>query len=115
MTGEAENPSKSRHILKRYIMKKLFLIPAMALLVVLSMSFTNMASATDIQPEVFANDYVLDNGNWRAIPEQSCTGGTEVCRVQFGVNGPIFDLYDEMDTNTRKESSADGEPIVIQP
>ncbi|MGC1632938.1 MAG: DUF6520 family protein [Gelidibacter sp.] len=95
-------------------MKKLFLIPTVALLVVLGMSFTNMARPTEIQPEVFANDYVLDNGNWRAIPEQICEGGAETCRVKFSVNGLSFDLYDEMDTNTRKESSADGEPILIQ-
>ena len=113
--GEAENPSKSRYIFNLYIMKKLFLIPAMALLVVLGMSFTTLVSETDPEPNVQAQDYVLVNGNWQAIPEQACTGGDATCRVQFGEEGPIYDLYDEMDVNTRKDDSVDGEPILIQP
>ncbi|CAL66353.1 DUF6520 family protein [Christiangramia forsetii] len=95
-------------------MKKLFLIPIMALLVVLGMSFTNLGSEIEEQPEIVANDYVYDNGNWRAIPEQQCTGGTETCKVQFGQDGPVYDLYDEMSLNSLKESSVDGEPIIIQ-
>mgnify|MGYP003131732312 CR=1 FL=1 len=94
-------------------MKKLFLIPAMALLVVLGMSFTSLGSETEVQPKAVANDYILVNGNWEAVPEQTCTGGDETCRVQFGEEGPIYDLYDEMDLDTLKEESVDGEPIVI--
>jgi hypothetical protein len=95
-------------------MKKLFLIPAMALLVVLGMSFTDTGSETDGQTEIIASDYVQINGNWRAVPEQNCTGGTETCQVQFGANGPIYDLYDEMDLNSLKKDS-EGDPIIIQP
>lgn len=84
----------------------------MALLVVLGMSFTNLAGATEVQPEVFANDYVYDNGNWQAIPEQICKGGNEVCRVQFGTDGPIYEVYDEMDLSTKKKES-DGTVIVL--
>jgi len=94
-------------------MKKLFLIPIMALLVVLGMSFTNLGSEIEEQPEVVANDYVNDNGTWRAVPEQNCTRGNEVCRVQFGAGGPIYDLYDEMDLSTKKEQS-DGTIIILQ-
>lgn len=94
-------------------MKKLFLIPAMALLVVLGMSFTSLGSETEVQPEAVANDYVYDNGNWRAIPEQNCTGGTQTCQVQFGTNGPIYDLYDEMDLATKKQQSV-GNTIIIE-
>lgn len=93
-------------------MKKLFLIPAMALLVILGMSFISLESETEIQPEAVANDYVLDNGNWRSVPEQNCTGGTQTCQVQFGANGPIYDLYDEMDQSTKKNLS-DGTIIVL--
>ncbi|GGX00725.1 hypothetical protein LY54_03302 [Salegentibacter mishustinae] len=112
--GEAENPSKSRYILKLYIMKKLFLIPAMALLVVLGMSFTSLGSETDIQPEPVANDYVLLNGSWQSIPEQACDPGGEICQVQFGENGPVYDVYDEMDRNTRKSSTSE-DPTIINP
>lgn len=94
-------------------MKKLFLIPAMALLVVLGMSFTSLGSETEVQLEAVANDYVLDNGNWRAVPEQNCTGGTQTCQVQFGANGPIYDLYDEMDLASKKQES-DGTIFILQ-
>lgn len=112
--GEAENPSKSRYVLKLKTMKKLFLIPAMALLVVLGMSFTTLVSETDPEPNVQAQDYVLVNGNWQAIPEQACTGGDATCQVQFGQDGPVYDLYDEMDLNSLKQDS-EGGPIIIQP
>ncbi|MAG86161.1 MAG: hypothetical protein CMP12_11440 [Zunongwangia sp.] len=94
-------------------MKKLFLIPVMALLVVLGMSFTNLGSEIEEQPKVVASDYVYDNGNWQAVPEQTCTGGTQTCRVQFGTSGPIYDLYDEMDLATKKRQS-DGTIIILE-
>lgn len=93
-------------------MKKLFLIPVMALLVVFGMSFTNLESETEEQPEIVASDYVYDNGNWQPIPEQNCTGGSRTCRVQFGTNGPIYDLYDEMDLATKKLNGT-GSIIVL--
>lgn len=93
-------------------MKKLFFIPAVALLAVLGMSFTNLASANKVQPKLFASDYIFANGNWQAVPEQNCTGGKQTCRVQFGTDGPIYDLYDEMDISTKKNQS-DGTIIVL--
>ncbi|MDT0642604.1 DUF6520 family protein [Zunongwangia sp. F363] len=93
-------------------MKKLFLIPIMALLVVFGMSFTNEVSEIEEQPEVVASDYVYDNGNWQAIPEQNCTGGNQTCQVQFGTDGPIYELYDEMDLSTKKKQS-DGTIIIL--
>jgi len=93
-------------------MKKLFLIPVMAILAVLGMSFTNLASEIEHKPEVVANDYIDDNGTWRAVPEQNCTGGNQTCRVQFGTGGPVYELYDEMDLSTKKKLS-DGTIIVL--
>jgi|NGEPerStandDraft_5_1074534.scaffolds.fasta_scaffold39336_2 hypothetical protein len=89
-------------------MKKLFLIPIMALLVVLGMSFTSFGSEVEEQPkvEVVASDYVLLNGNWTAIPEQSCSGTTYTCRVKFQENGQEYAVYDEMDDQEPKRSSA---------
>jgi len=83
----------------------------MALLVVLGMSFTTFGSETEEQPAA-VSDYVYDNGNWQAIPEQNCTGGNQTCRVQFGTDGPIYELYDEMDLSTKKKLS-DGTIIVL--
>ncbi|WP_405199345.1 DUF6520 family protein [Christiangramia sp. LLG6405-1] len=93
-------------------MKKLFLIPVMALLVVFGMSFTNLESETEEQPEIVASDYIRNNGSWEAIPEQNCATGSETCRVQFGVGGPVFDVYDEMLLNTLKASDSP-EPTIL--
>ena len=112
--GEAENPSKSRYIFNLYIMKKLFLIPAMALLVVLGMSFTNVGGETDNEPATLVNDYVLISGNWQPIAEQDCSGGQYHCQVKFSENGQAYDVYDEMNVNTLKESPT-RPPKLINP
>ncbi|ADF53762.1 secreted protein [Zunongwangia profunda SM-A87] len=112
--GEAENPSKSRYVLKLKTMKKLkVILPMLGIIFAIGLTFASVSPKSD--PNVQAQDYVLVDGNWQAIPEQACTGGNETCRVQFGEEGPIYDLYDEMDVNTRKDDSVDGEPILIQP
>ncbi len=95
-------------------MKKLFLIPIMALLVVLGMSFTSFESETEEQPEIVASDYILNNGNWRPIPEQSCADGPYTCQVKFGESGQPFDVYDKMDLQTLKDSDSQI-PTVINP
>lgn len=84
----------------------------LAFVLAIGLSFANLASATEVQTEMFASDYVYDNGNWQAIPEQICKGGNQVCRVRFGINGPIYEVYDEMDLSTKKEQS-DGTVIVL--
>ena len=112
--GEAENPSKSRYVLKLKTMKKLkVILPMLAIIFAIGLTFASVSPKSD--PNVQAQDYVLVDGNWQAIPEQACTGGNETCRVQFGEEGPIYDLYDEMDVNTQKDDSVDGEPILLQP
>ncbi|WP_300439149.1 DUF6520 family protein [Christiangramia sp.] len=95
-------------------MKKLILIPFLSLLVVLGMSFTNFDNEDEKKIETTASDYVLNNGTWQAIPEQNCNQGNETCRVQFGEGGPVFDVYDEMDLSTLKESPVP-EPTIINP
>ncbi|MCM4157614.1 DUF6520 family protein [Gramella sp. AN32] len=85
-------------------MKKLFLIPFMALLVVLGMSFTNFGSETDKEPVNLASDYILVNGNWQPIAEQDCTGEKYHCQVKFSENGQKYNVYDEMNVNTLRLS-----------
>lgn len=87
-------------------MKKLFLIPIMALLVVLGMSFTSFESETEEQPIVIASDYVLLNGNWVAIAEQDCNQGPHTCKVKFSENGQPYEVYDEMSDLEPKPSSS---------
>ncbi|UBZ08631.1 DUF6520 family protein [Salegentibacter mishustinae] len=96
-------------------MKKLFLIPIMALLVVLGMSFTSFGSEIEEQPEVevVANDYVLVNGNWTAIPEQNCSGTTYTCRVKFQENGQEYAVYDEMDDDQEPKRSSARDATLI--
>ena len=111
--GEAENPSKSRYVLKLKTMKKLkVILPMLAIIFAIGLTFASVSPKTD--PNVQANDYVLINGNWRAIDETPCQAGDETCRVQFGENGPVYDVYDEMDTSTLKESDSE-DPIILDP
>ena len=95
-------------------MKKLLLIPIMALLVVLGMSFTNLGSEIEEQPEVVASDYILFNGSWRAIDEQDCPGTGNTCKVKFTQNGSEYAVYDEMDDTLPKDSASE-EAVLIDP
>jgi len=95
-------------------MKKLFLIPIMALLVVFGMSFTNEGSEIEEQPEVVASDYILFNGSWRAIDEQECPDTGNTCKVKFTPNGTEYAVYDEMNDPLPKESGTD-EATLIDP
>lgn len=89
-------------------MKTNFLIPILALIFSIGMSFTSLEKDSQ------ANDYVLNNGNWRAIPEQNCGEGEYTCQVKFGENGTPLDVYDEMDLTSIKESDSPI-PTVINP
>ena len=95
-------------------MKKVFFIPILALIFAVGMSFTTFETEEIDGSESVASDYVYNNGNWEPIPQQNCTGGNETCQVQFGKDGPVFDLYDEMDLSTRKETG-DGTIIILNP
>lgn len=92
-------------------MKKLKLIlPMLAFICAIG-----MASATvDLKPEpnIQAQDYVLIDGSWEAIPEQNCTAGEYTCQVQFGQGGPVYEVYDEMDDEEPKASPS-RDPKVI--
>jgi hypothetical protein len=89
-------------------MKTKFLLPVLAAVFAIGMSFTSVKSV------VLANDYVLDDGTWIVIAEQNCPSGLKTCRVQFGEGGQIFDVYDEMNLSTKKKNTTDA-PTVINP
>ena len=93
-------------------MKKLFLIPIMALLVVLGMSFTSFESEIEEQPEVVASDYIRVNGNWQPISEQDCNTGSYDCKVKFTENGQEFRVYDKMDLSTLRKSPNPGATLI---
>ena len=64
--GEAENPSKSRYVLKLKTMKKLkVILPMLAIIFAIGLTFASVRPKTD--PNVQANDYVLINGKFSCI------------------------------------------------
>lgn len=92
-------------------MKIKTLIPMLVFVCAIGMAFTT--ADLKEEPKV-AYDYILDNGTWQAVPEQDCQGEGQVCTVQMGQNGPVYELYDEkFDTDPKPSSSSD--PIVINP
>lgn len=87
-------------------MKTKFLLPVLAMIFAIGMSFTTV-NDTD------ANDYILlEDDSWRPIGEQPCTPGFHTCRVQDGVDGEKYDVYDEMDQGTKKTSTSE-DPFII--
>ena len=91
-----------------------FLLPMLAFVFAIGVAFATVDLNPEPEPKILANDYVLVNGSWKAIPEQNCEGGLKNCRVQFGVDGPIYEVYDLMNTSTLKKSPSD-KPTVISP
>lgn len=88
------------------------ILPMMALICAIGMAFTSVNLVEE--PETQANDYILVNGTWQAIDEQNCTGLGFTCQVQYGTNGPRYDIYDEMDDAEPKTSGTE-DPIIINP
>lgn len=102
-------------MIKINIMKNLkILLPMLAFIFAIGVAFATVDLKPEPEPKILANDYVLIDGSWEAIPEQNCTIGSKTCRVQFGEGGPIYDVYDLMSTSSKKKNTTD-EPTVIPP
>lgn len=89
-------------------MKTKLLFPIMIFICAVGMAFSSVHSDNQTL------DYILKNGTWKAIPEQSCNPGDYTCQVRLGEGGQVFDVYDEMNQNTLKESDSPI-PTVINP
>lgn len=72
------------------------------------MSFTPLE-----KDDVQGTDFIRQNGTWKTINEVNCANGPRTCRVQFGQDGPVYEVYDEMNLNSLKPSASE-EPILIQ-
>ncbi len=84
---------------------KNFVIPALAFVSAIGMSFTTANTKEQ------ASDYVLlPNDTWRAFSEVDCGQGEQACQAMVDGNGP-FQVYDEQDTDTPKEGS--GTLIIV--
>ena len=84
-------------------MKTKVLIPVMTMILAVGMSFTTLKADGKEKTEL-QSDYVRNNGSWLAIPEQNCGQGGYTCKVKFQENGTPYEVYDEMDLSTIKES-----------
>ncbi|SDR68399.1 hypothetical protein SAMN04487764_0237 [Gillisia sp. Hel1_33_143] len=91
---------------------KKLILPMMAFIFAIGLAFANVDMKTE--PVVETQDYVFINGSWEGIPEQNCAQGSATCRVQFGQGGPIYDVYDEMNLSTLKNSNTT-KPTVLNP
>lgn len=90
-------------------MKTKVFLPMMAIICAIGMSFAT-ANAGDQ-----TKDYLyLGNGSWMEIDEIDCGSGDEICEAQLGENGPVYEVYDEENLNTRKDTDSEV-PFVINP
>ena len=90
-------------------MKFKSLLPALAFVSTIGMSFTTVNTKEQ------ASDYIRVNNSWLEIDEQNCSNQEDdpyTCQVSTSVNGPTFDVYDEMDLDTRKTSVSENPNII---
>ena len=82
----------------------------LAMILAIGMSFAS------VKTDVFqAKDYAyLGSGAWQEIDEVNCGVGSIACSVRFGVNGPVYPVYDEQKLSTRKMGNTT-EPIIVNP
>lgn len=93
-------------------MKTKLLLPMMAIVFAIGLSFATENSSVDQ-----ANDYVNINGTWLAIPEQPCDEkGQENCTIKFeSPDNPPHLVYDEMDFGSAKKSVTAESVIIPRP
>lgn len=71
-------------------MKKKLLLPMMAFVCAIGLSFATERSTADAE-----TDYIWLNGQFQSIGMEitECGSGEIGCTIQFG-DGPVYDLYD---------------------
>jgi len=78
-------------------MKTKFLLPVLATIFAVGMSFTTVDNPGDPN-----QDYVLQNGNFMPIgTELNCGTGNFTCQVRLS-DGEVYDVYDAADPKTLK-------------
>ena len=84
-------------------MKTKFLLPVMAMIFAIGMSFANVQKASSP-----STDYVLQNGTYEPINmELNCGEGSQSCLVQFEPDGVIYEVYDAANPYSLKLGSGD--------
>lgn len=83
-------------------MKTKFLIPVLAAIFAIGMSFTTLEKVADP-----SQDYILQNGTFMPLgTEVNCGSGSATCRVQLEPNGQVYDVYDGINPNVIKKGTA---------
>lgn len=82
-------------------MKTKFLIPVLAIIFAVGMSFTTVNMG-----DKAAFDYYLLNNQWEEIPMIDCGIGSLKCRVELS-DGTIHKVYDTKNLNSLKETSSE--------
>ncbi len=83
-------------------MKTKFLIPVLAMIFAIGMSFTTLDKVGDP-----SQDYILQNGSFNSIgTELNCGQGTMVCKVQLP-DGNIYEVYDSPNAKSLKKGDGD--------
>ncbi|WP_026837726.1 DUF6520 family protein [Gillisia sp. JM1] len=86
-------------------MKTKFLIPVLAAIFAIGMSFTTIENESDP-----SQDYILQNGDFMPLgTELNCGTGVKTCKVKLQ-NGNVYDVYDAADPNSLKRGN--GEVII---
>ena len=84
-------------------MKTKFLLPVLAMIFAVGMSFTTLEKVGDP-----STDYILQNGTFMPLgTELDCGNGTIVCRVQLEPDGPLYEVYDAINPNVLKKGNGD--------
>lgn len=79
-------------------MKTNFLLPVMAMIFAIGMSFATIDKANDP-----TTDYILKDGIFEPIGmELKCNSGPETCEVQLEPTGTVYKVYDAADPNSLK-------------
>jgi hypothetical protein len=84
-------------------MKTKFLIPVLAAIFAIGMSFTTLDSAGNP-----SQDYIVQDGVFMPLGEElNCGNGSIVCRVQLEPNGQIYEVYDSINPSVLKKGNGD--------
>ena len=87
-------------------MKTNFLIPVVAMIFAIGMSF-----ATPVQETDPTQDYILEDGSFVPLGQElDCGEGNVVCQVRFP-NGEITEVYDAADPDSLKQGDGEIEDL----
>lgn len=82
-------------------MKTKFLLPVLAMIFAIGLSFANIERASDP-----TTDYYLENGQFEPIGmELNCGTGNIDCEVEFEEDGTTYKVYDAQSTNSLKKGN----------